>query len=114
MQKGTLGFNIITILSMVDGKSTPNEDLVIKNWLIQEFPFSKNLDMELSDITNLATKDYPVFLQEQMDLFYTKSTPEQRNNLIQFAMNIIKADGIIVKGENALFDQLYEGWNEQE
>ncbi len=114
MQKGTLGFNILTILSMIDGKSHASEDLVIKNWLMQEFPFSKNLDIELTDITDLPPKDYAIFLQEQMDLFYTMSTPEQRNNLIQFAMNIIKADGKIVKGENTLFDQLYEGWNEQE
>jgi hypothetical protein len=114
MQKGTLGYNILTMLSMIDGKSNPKEDLYIKDWLIQEFAFSKNLDDELAHISILSKEEYPIFLQEQMDLFYNNSTDKERNNLLQFAINLIKADGKIVKGENLLFDQLYGGWNEQE
>jgi uncharacterized tellurite resistance protein B-like protein len=114
MQRGTLGYNILTLLSMVDGKSNSDEDLVIKDWLVKEFQFSKNLDDELAYITLLSKNDYSSFLQEQMDLFYQKSNEKNRTNLLQFAMHLIKADGKIVKGENVLFDQLFDGWTEQE
>jgi hypothetical protein len=105
MLKAISGYKILTLLSMVDGKSNANEDLVIRNWLIKTFQFSKNFDYELENLTNLPKKEYGIFLQQNMDAFYTNSTTDDRNNLIQFAINLIKADGKIVKGENVLFDQ---------
>jgi uncharacterized tellurite resistance protein B-like protein len=113
MERGVAGFNILTLLSMADGRSHPNEDLVIRNWLIQEFAFSKNLDAELELLTHLKPKDKLVFLQNQMDAFYKESTLKERNNLLQFAINVIKADGKIAAKEDNLFDYLYNGWNEE-
>ncbi len=114
MQRGIHGYNILTLLSVVDGKIDPNEDLVIRNWLIQEFAFNKNIDHQTEAFTRLKKNQYEPFLQQEMDAFYNISTKKERNNLLQFAMNVIKADGKIVKGENKFFDQLFNGWNEGE
>jgi uncharacterized tellurite resistance protein B-like protein len=114
MVKATTGYKILMLMTNVDGKAHPNEDLVIRNWLIQEFQFAKNLDDELDEIAQVPVAEYEPYLQKQMDIFYQNSTAKERNNLLQFAMNVIKADGEIVKGENKLFDQLFDGWNEAE
>jgi uncharacterized tellurite resistance protein B-like protein len=114
MQRGIHGYNILTLLSLVDGKIDPKEDLVIRNWLIQQFVFTKNFDEQTEDFTKLKKADYEPFLQKEMDAFYKISNADERNNLIQFAMNVIKADGKIVKGENKYFDQLFNSWNEGE
>lgn len=114
MQKGKSGYNILMLLTNADGKAHPNEDLVVRNWLLQEFDFSKNLDEEVEKLSVLKADEYETFLQEQMDIFYANSTLEDRNNLLQFAINVIKADGKIEKGENVLFDYLFHGWNEGE
>jgi uncharacterized tellurite resistance protein B-like protein len=114
MQKGISGYNILTLLSMVDGKIHTKEDLVIRNWLIQQFDFTKNLDEEVEQLTKLKKAEYEAFLHTHMDLFYKNSSLEERNNLLQFAMNVIKADGKIKKGEHLFFDTLFEGWNDGE
>jgi uncharacterized tellurite resistance protein B-like protein len=114
MQRGISGYNILSLLAIVDNKIHPNEDLVIRNWLIKEFNYTKNLDDQLETLIHLKKADYIAFLQKQMDLFYAASTVTERNSLLQFAMNVIKADGKIKKGENKLFDYLYQGWNEEE
>ncbi len=114
MQKGLHGYNILTLLSMVDGKIDPKEDLVIRNWLIQQFAFTKNLDTQTEMLTKLKKSSYETFLHTEMDSFFAESNKKERLNLLQFAMNVIKADGKIVKGENIYFDQLFNGWNDGE
>jgi uncharacterized tellurite resistance protein B-like protein len=114
MEKGKSGYVILMLLTMADNKAHRNEDLVIRNWLIQEFNFRSELDKETEQISTTAIADYETLLQKHMDIFYAHSTAAERNNLIQFAMNVIKADGIISKGENKLFDFLYLGWSEAE
>lgn len=114
MQRGLSGYKILMLLTNADGKAHPKEDLVVRNWLVQEFNFTKNLDDAVEELSTLAKKDYESYLQKEMDLFFAASTPQERNNLIQFAINVIKADGKIQKGENYLFDYLYNGWNEAE
>ncbi len=112
MQRSIAGYNILMLLSNVDGAFHPNEDLVIRNWLVQEFQFTKSFDDQLDIISTLQVEDFDSFLQKNMDEFYADSTVEQRNNLMQFAMNLIKADGVIDKGENKYFDHLFENWTE--
>jgi len=46
-------------------------------------------------------------------LFYQHSEKQDRLELLQFAMNIIKADGQISKEENSFFNELYDAWNEE-
>jgi len=48
-----------------------------------------------------------------MNLFYQHSEKQDRLQLLQFAMNIIKADGEISNEENSFFNELYDAWNEE-
>ncbi len=114
MQRGISGYNILLLLSMVDGKAHTREDAHIKKYLIDNFTFTKNLDAQLEYIMNLPVDDYAVYMQQEIDNFYKHSTAVERNKLLNYAIKVIKADGKIVPGENELLDLLYHSWYETE
>jgi L,D-peptidoglycan transpeptidase YkuD (ErfK/YbiS/YcfS/YnhG family) len=43
--------------------------------------------------------------------FYWQSTPEERNNFVNFAFKLVKADHKISKEENIYIDALYNLWD---
>ncbi len=113
MQRAISGYHLLMILTNVDGRLNVNEDLVIRDWLSQHFPVKPNLDNEMEVISSLEKSDYASHFHTHMNLFYQHSEKQDRLELLQFAMNIIKADGQISKEENAFFNELYDAWNEE-
>jgi len=113
MQKAISGYHLLMILTHVDGHLNVNEDLVIRDWLSQHFTVKHDLDEEMAVISALGTEDYLNHFHQHMDLFYQHSTKEERLELLQFAMNLIKADGAITKEENSFFDTVYDAWSEE-
>jgi uncharacterized tellurite resistance protein B-like protein len=114
MQRAIAGYNMLMLLTVVDGKIHTKEDLVIREWLTNSFNVKPNLDDEMEKLSSLKTEDYPLHFQHQMDKFYANSTQQERNDFLQFAMFLIKADGKITKEENLFFDMLFDAWNEGE
>ncbi len=114
MTKEIAGYNILMLLSMVDGEPHKKEDAIIKKWLENEFQFTKNLDEELAFLTVLPLTDYEAFMHSNMDTYHTLTTQNEQHKLLQFAVAIIKADGKIVPEENKLFDYLYTNWHTED
>jgi uncharacterized tellurite resistance protein B-like protein len=114
MQRAIAGYNMLMILTAVDNKLHVNEDAVIRDWLIKAFNVKPNLDDEMEKLSNLSTSEYRNYFQQQMDNFYTHSNQKERNEFLQFALHLIKADEHISKEENAYFDLLFDAWNEAE
>lgn len=110
MQRAISGYHLLMILTNVDGHLNVNEDLVIRDWLTAHFPAKPNLDEEMHTISLLTREEYLPHFQKHMDLFYENSTQAERLEMLQFAMNLIKADGNISKEENVYFDTLYDAW----
>ncbi|MBK9381359.1 MAG: TerB family tellurite resistance protein [Chitinophagaceae bacterium] len=113
MQRAISGYHLLMILTNVDGKLNVNEDLVIRDWLSQHFLVRADLDKEMEVISTLERSDYPSHFHTHMNLFYQHSEKQDRLQLLQFAMNIIKADGEISNEENTFFNELYDAWNEE-
>lgn len=112
MQKAVSGYHLLMILTNVDGRLNVKEDLVIKDWLSKKFSEKVDLDNEMEVISSLSQEDYPIHFHEHMNLFYTNTTNEERVEFLQFAMDIIKADGKIDPEENKFFNELFDAWNE--
>jgi uncharacterized tellurite resistance protein B-like protein len=110
--KPLAGYHLLMILSAVDNKFTAKEDLVIRNWLAEQFPFNVNLDKEIEVLSALDPDDYMIHFQKCMADFYQDSTEEERNELIQFAINLVKADKQITPEENVFLDELFNEWTE--
>jgi uncharacterized tellurite resistance protein B-like protein len=114
MQRAIAGYNMLMLLTVVDGKIHTKEDLVIREWLTNSFNVKPNLDDEMEKLSALTIDEYALHFQQQMDNFYSHSTPQERNDFLQFALFLIKADGKITKEENLFFDMLFDAWNEGE
>lgn len=98
------------ILSAVDFRISWKEDLVIRDYLAQEFPFNINLDREMQIISNLKPEEWETHFLKMMDDFYDDATEDERIKLLKFAINLTKADDVITKEENHYLNLLFENW----
>lgn len=112
MNKPIAGYHILMILSAVDGTFTVKEDLVIEKWLENEFPLRVNLDKETEFLSKLKEEDYMVHFQKCMADFYEDSTEAERNQLIDYAIKLAKADNRITPEENIFINELFNEWTE--
>lgn len=110
MNKTIAGYHLLMILSAVDFRINASEDSVIREYLVQEFPFHVNLDREMEIISNLHPDEWEGHFLKAMDDFYDDATEEERKSLIKFALLLAKADQVITKEENYFLNMLFDNW----
>lgn len=108
--KTIAGYHLLMILSAVDFKLVASEDLVIRDYLVKEIPFRINLDKEIEIISNLHPDEWESHFLKCMDDFYHDSIESERKDLVQFAMNLCKADEVITVEENKFLNMLFQAW----
>lgn len=108
--KPIAGYHLLMILSAVDNKFHVEEDMVIRDWLVEQFPFTTDLDKELEIISSIQPSDFMNHFNIAMEGYYKDSTEKERNNLISFAIKLAKSDRVITKEENIFLDELFEKW----
>ncbi len=113
LNKTIAGYHLLMILSAVDFRVGPAEDKVIRDYLVQEFPFRVNLDREMAIISNLRPEEWEGHFRKMMDDFYDDATEEECNSLIQFALELTKADNVITREENRYLNMLFESWRHE-
>lgn len=101
------------ILAAADFRFKTSEDMVIRDYLEQEFPFHVSLDKEMEKISILTPDEWEGHFLKYMDDFYDDATPEERNNLLQFALDLTKADGVITVQENHYLQLLFDTWHNE-
>ncbi len=112
MNKTIAGYHLLMILSAVDFRVGGQEDMVIRNYLAEEFPFNVNLDKQMEVISRLKPEEWEHQYRKAMDDFYDDATPEERKKLIRFALQLAKADNVITHEENYYLNLLFENWEE--
>lgn len=111
MNKAEAGYNMLMILSAVDNDFQEEEKTVIQNF-IQKMWLSEYNDGALEDsISKLKPEDWMPRFEECMDYFYTAATQAERNEFLQFAMDLVKADDVITEEENTFLKVLFNGWD---
>lgn len=108
--KSIAGYHLLMILSSVDGEFAPAEGLKIQEYLAEEFPFRMNLDNELDVIANLRPEDWKDHFEFHARCFLEDSTPKERENFIQFAKSLIKADDHVSDDEHRFYHLLKNLW----
>lgn len=99
------------ILSAVDFRFNPREDNIIREFIVSEFPFRVNLDKQMEKISGLHPDEWESHFLKYMDDFYDDSTLEERNNFLQFAISLTKADKVITPEENHYLQLLFDYWH---
>jgi hypothetical protein len=112
MNKPIAGYHMLMILSAVDGINSGKEDLVIERWIEKEMPVKVNLDSEIERLSALPTDDYMIHFQKCMGDFYEDTTEKERNEFLQYAIDLAKADKKITRAENIFLDELFNEWTE--
>lgn len=102
------------ILSAVDFRFSASEDEVIRQYLVSEFPFHVNLDNEMAIISNLKPDEWELHFTKAMDDFYDDATEEECNKLLEFAIQLTKADNVITREENKYLNILFDAWRPQD
>ena len=110
LNKTIAGYHLLMILSAVDFRVGGEEDKVIRQYLVHEFPFQVNLDKQMEVISRLRPDEWEGHFLKVMDDFYDDATEEERKNLITFALMLAKADNVITKEENHYLNLLFENW----
>lgn len=110
LNKPIAGYHLLMILSAVDHKFHAGEDLVIRDWLLEQFPFAVDLDKELHVISSLDEEAYMSNFQNAMNDFYQDSTEQERNELLAFAIKLAKSDKVISAEENTFLNELFTNW----
>jgi len=113
MNKAMAGYHLLMILSAVDYRVGVSEDIIIREYLVQEFPFHVNLDREMDVISNLLPGEWEAHFIKAMDDFYDDATETERRHLLNFAIQLTKADHVITREENHYLNLLFEAWDPQ-
>lgn len=109
--KAEAGYHMLQLLSAVDGKFGPQEDLVITNYLIENYPFHVEMDGAMEELSKLQPEDYILHFQKCMDDFFQDSEEEERTRFLKFAVDLVKADNEITQDENAYLKILFDTWD---
>lgn len=110
MNKTMAGYHLLMILSAVDFRVNAPEDKVIRDYLVHEFPIHVNLDREMEVISSLHPDEWEQHFLKAMDDFYDDATEAERRSLLNFAIQLTKADSVITREENHYLNLLFEAW----
>jgi hypothetical protein len=110
LNKTIAGYHLLMILSAVDFRICGDEDRVIREYLVHEFPFHVNLDKQMEAISRLMPHEWESHFIKVMDDFYDDATEDERKNLLRFALKLAKADSVITKEENHFLNLLFDNW----
>lgn len=111
LNKAEAGYHMLQLLSALDDRFSVAEDLVIRQYLVDNFPFHVNLDAAMDMLSNLPKDDYILHFQKCMDDFYEDSTSGERSEFLNFAVQLVKADMDISGSENVFLKTLFDGWD---
>ena len=109
--KDVSGFQILNLLAEIDGDFNADEGQVIVDYVAKKFPLGGNLEDAMEEVSTTNPEDYPILLQKCAEDFYADSNEEERLELIDFAIKVLKADNKIDESENWLVNKLYQYWD---
>lgn len=101
--KSIAGYHLLMILSSVDFEFSPEEGILIHEYLAEEFPFKMNLDNELDVIATLQPEEWKDHFEFHARCFYDDSSKEERKDFLKFAKTLIKADDEVTEREHQFY-----------
>ncbi len=110
LNKPLAGYHLLLLLCEVDGEFPESEGKIIVRYLEENFPFHVNLDAEVEFLSTLPKANYMEHFTKAMNDFHEDSTPDERDDFLNFAVKLVKADGVITKDENIYLNALYNAW----
>lgn len=111
MNKAEAGYNMLMILSAVDHEFQAEEKNVIHQFIKKMWLDEYNEEAMEASVKSLTEDDWMPRFEECMDFFYSEATEKERNEFLQFAMDLVKADDVITEEENRFLKSLFDAWD---
>lgn len=111
--KALAGYQMLQLLAAVDGNFSVEEDLIIRNYMVENFPEKADLDDAMEVLSVLDRSDYSLHFEKCMNDFYADSTQEERVHFMDFAVKLTKADNFLSQKENVFLKMLFDGWDSE-
>ncbi len=108
--KAVAGYQMLMILSAIDGVFNAKEDKIIQQYLTENFSLKDNLDSEKDILSAFPKDEYAIHFNNAMNDFYLHSTVEERNHFLDFAVKLAIADKKITPKENLFLNELFNAW----
>lgn len=108
--KDITGYQILSMLSQVDGEFKPEEGRVIVDYITKNFPAGSNLDEALQEISVMDDEDFLLHFEKAANDFLEESTEKERIDFLKFAMKLINADEKVVLEEDTMVSRLFTWW----
>lgn len=110
LTKAEAGYQMLQILSAVDGEFKAEEDIIIRKFLVDHALTDYQMEEETEVISTLSPEDYILYFHKAMDDFYEDSTADERIKFLDYAVQLVKADNNISKDENIFLNELFDAW----
>lgn len=112
MDKFQAAFEILYLLSCVDGEVDSSEIQVIKNFLDNNYNSISFVPSEvINSVDMLNSEGMFEELVTAVNIFKNYSSAVERNNLLQFAIELVVADGHVSSSEKELLYAIANTWN---
>jgi len=111
LEKSVAGYHMLMILSGVDGDFAASEQKVIEKYIKSNFSPAENIDEQTKFLKSLNKDQYMDCFVKAANDFYWNTEEQQRNDFLDFAFKLIKADDKITKEENQYINELYNSWD---
>jgi hypothetical protein len=105
------GYQMLLILSEVDGTFANTEGKVIVDYLQKFLPKPADLDGEMEFISTLPVTEFATQFSRLAMEFLKGSTEEEQFELLEFAHKLVKADENVSINENIYMRLLYKLWD---
>lgn len=110
MNRTESGFHLLVMLSLSDGGVSHEEQQVISEFLDSAFSGKIDLIKEQAFLKVYPKEIMEDHFHEVAARFYTISSQEDRNKLLNFAMKVVMADNEMKPEENRFINLLYDAW----
>lgn len=114
LNKAEAGYQMLQILSAVDGEFSAAEDIIIKKFLVDYALSDYQMEEETEVVSTIDPEDYIIYFHKAMDDFYEDSIRDERIQFLDFAVKLVKADNRITKDENIFLNELFNAWEHEE
>jgi uncharacterized tellurite resistance protein B-like protein len=105
------GYQMLMILSVVDGQYSVAEGKIIVDYLTKNYDLDIDIDNENQVLLEVPKQNIPDHFKKAAAEFLQNSTEEQRIDFIAFAYRLVQADGKMGLEENTILNSLAHFWH---
>lgn len=110
MSLAQTGFDVLYILSAVDGNIHEKEVQVIKNFLESTYPSLLDCQAEATYLRGLNWTDRFARLKWAADYISKTLSHQDRMKFFNFSVELVCVDGVLTDGERTVLSTLGENW----